>query len=46
MAPFGFLDDGFSDESFVDGDGDRWYTKSDQYDEYGTTGGGWELWNY
>jgi hypothetical protein len=46
MAPFGFLDDGFTDESFVDGDGDRWYTKSDQYDEYGTTGGGWELWNY
>jgi len=46
MAPFGFLDDGFADESFVDGDGDRWYTKSGQYDEYGTTGGGWELWNY
>ena len=26
MTPFGFLDDGFTDTSFVDDDGDRWYT--------------------
>ena len=30
MAPFGFMDDGMGDESFVDGDGDRWF----QADEY------------
>ena len=31
MAPFGFISDGVSEEvSFVDPDGDRWYT-----DEYG-----------
>ena len=32
--------------AFVDSDGDRWYTKSNEYDEYGTSAGGWELWNY
>ena len=26
MTPFGFLDDGFTDTSFVDDEGDRWYT--------------------
>ena len=25
MAPFGFLDDGLGDDSFVDDNGDRWY---------------------
>ena len=43
MAPFGFMDDGLNDESFV-ADGDRWSTVKN--DEYGTTGGGWELWGY
>ena len=43
MAPFGFLDDGLGTDNFVD-DGDRWYSL--QMDEYGNTGGGWELWNY
>ena len=42
MAPFGFMDDGLSSESFVDGDGDRWFT-----DEYGDKGGGMDyMWNY
>jgi len=35
MAPFGFINDGLDDTSFVDADGDRWYT-----DEYGDQGGG------
>jgi len=26
MTPFGFLDDGFTDTSFVDDEGDRWHT--------------------
>ena len=30
MAPFGFMDDGLGSESFVDGDGDRWF-KADEY---------------
>ena len=30
MAPFGFLNDGLGDDSFVDSEGDRWFT-----DEYG-----------
>ena len=30
MAPFGFVDDGIEDTSFVDDDGDRWHA-----DEYG-----------
>ena len=47
MAPFGFLNDGLDDTTFVDADGDRWYTGNNRYDEYGTNGGGWELWtNY
>jgi len=46
MAPFGFLNDGLDDTTFIDSDGDRWSTAS-LYDEYGTNGGGWELWtNY
>ena len=44
MSPFGFIVDGTEDESFVDADGDRWYT-----DEYGDKGGGVDMdymWNY
>ena len=44
MSPFGFIVDGTEDESFVDGNGDRWYT-----DEYGDKGGGMDMdymWNY
>ena len=43
MAPFGFISDGVSGEvSFVDPEGDRWYT-----DEYGDKGGGMEyMWEY
>ena len=42
MAPFGFMDDGMSNESFVDNDGDIWFT-----DEYGDKGGGMDyMWNY
>ena len=42
MAPFGFINDGMADESFVDDDGDRWFT-----DEYGDQGGGMDyMWNY
>ena len=42
MAPFGFINDGLDDNSFVDEDGDRWYT-----DEYGDKGGGMDyMWNY
>ena len=37
MAPFGFVADGFDDDSFVDSDGDRWYT-----DEYGDRAFMWE----
>ena len=38
MAPFGFLSDGLTDEgSFVDEEGDRWYT-----DEYGDRSYMWE----
>ena len=44
MAPFGFIDDGMDSSSFVDNEGDRWSTVRN--DEYGTTGGGWELWGY
>ena len=43
MAPFGFMDDGLGDETFIEG-GDRWTAVRN--DEYGTTGGGWELWGY
>ena len=39
MAPFGFLNDGITDESsFVDSQGDRWYT-----DEYGDMA---HMWDY
>ena len=42
MAPFGFISDGTDDASFVDPEGDRWYT-----DEYGDKGGGMEyMWEY
>jgi len=38
MAPFGFISDGFNDEStFVDNSGDRWYT-----DEYGDMSYMWD----
>ena len=37
MAPFGFISDGLDSESFVDNNGDRWYT-----DEYGDTSYMWE----
>jgi hypothetical protein len=38
MAPFGFMDDGMGDDSFVDDDGDRWF----QADEYGDRSFMWE----
>ena len=42
MAPFGFMDDGMDDSSFVDANGDRWFT-----DEYGDKGGGMNyMWDY
>ena len=42
MAPFGFIVDGLDSESFVDGDGDRWFT-----DEYGDKSSEWEyMWKY
>ena len=37
MAPFGFLNDGLGDDSFVDGNGDRWTTA-----EYGDRSYMWE----
>jgi len=37
MAPFGFMNDGLDDTSFVDNEGDRWFT-----DEYGDMGHMWE----
>jgi len=37
MAPFGFMDDGMEDDSFVDNQGDRWHT-----DEYGDRSYMWE----
>ena len=37
MAPFGFMSDGLDEDSFVDADGDRWYT-----DEYGDRSYMWE----
>ena len=43
MAPFGFMDDGLGDDSFVDNDGDRWFNGS----EYGETAGGMDyMWRY
>jgi len=42
MAPFGFMTDGMGEESFVDDEGDRWFT-----DEYGDKGGGMDyMWKY
>jgi len=44
MAPFGFISDGMDDNSFVDSDGERWFT-----DEYGDKGGGVDMsymWEY
>ena len=38
MAPFGFMSDGQEEESFVDNNGDRWYT-----DEYGDMS---HMWDY
>ena len=37
MAPFGFIVDGLDSNSFVDGDGDRWFT-----DEYGDMSYMWD----
>jgi hypothetical protein len=37
MAPFGFISDGLDSSSFVDADGDRWFT-----DEYGDRSYMWE----
>tara|TARA_B100000965_G_scaffold26702_1_gene19927 strand:+ start:1061 stop:2713 length:1653 start_codon:yes stop_codon:yes gene_type:complete len=37
MAPFGFMDNGLDDESFVDPQGDRWFT-----DEYGDRSYMWD----
>ena len=43
MAPFGVMDDGLGDDSFVDNDGDRWFNGS----EYGETAGGMDyMWRY
>jgi|TARA_B100000927_G_scaffold82400_1_gene65967 hypothetical protein len=44
MAPFGFMNDGLDEGSFIDSQGDRWSTAS-PYDEYGSNAGGWELWS-
>ena len=42
MAPFGFIGDGLEEGTFVDAEGDRWYT-----DEYGDKGGGMNyMWDY
>ena len=42
MAPFGFISDGLDETSFVDNDGDRWFT-----DEYGDRSTEWNyMWNY
>jgi len=38
MAPFGFINDGSDEATFVDNDGDRWYT-----DEYGDMS---HMWDY
>ena len=38
MAPFGFLNDGLDDSSFVDGEGDTWF----KADEYGDRSFMWE----
>ena len=38
MAPFGFIDDGMNEETFIDKDGDVWHT-----DEYGDRAYMWEF---
>lgn len=38
MAPFGFVDDGMNEESFIDVDGERWHL-----DEYGSRAFMWEF---
>ena len=40
MAPFGFMSDGLDDASFVDTDGDRWFSAN--IDEYGDRSYMWE----
>jgi len=43
MAPFGFIDDGLDNSSFVDSEGDRWSVANDPY---GNTAGGMDyMWN-
>jgi len=43
MAPFGFIDDGLDNSSFVDNEGDRWSVANDPY---GSTAGGMDyMWN-
>ena len=41
MGTFDFINDGLDDNSFVDEEGDRWFT-----DEYGDKGDKWTTWNY
>jgi hypothetical protein len=42
MSPFGFINDGLDDTSFVDKDGDRWFL-----DEYGDRSTEWDyMWKY
>jgi hypothetical protein len=38
MAPFGFMDDGMGEDSFIDADGDKWF----KADEYGDKSYMWE----
>jgi hypothetical protein len=38
MAPFGFMDDGMGEDSFVDSEGDQWF----KADEYGDKSYMWE----
>ena len=40
MSPFGFMNDGLNDDSFVDEDGDRWFSAAT--DEYGDRSYMWE----
>jgi hypothetical protein len=44
MAPFGFVDDGLGEETFVDKEGDVWQTNNrpDVMDEYGNKSYMWE----
>ena len=38
MAPFGFMDDGMGEDTFVDAEGDQWF----KADEYGDRSYMWE----